>query len=235
MRLLLVEDDPRLTRLVLEGLSEDGVHVEHAPNARIGEGLALAQTYDLLILDVMLPEGHQAGFELARSLRNRRNKTPILFLTARVDMDSKLEGLDTGGDDYLTKPFDFRELRARVRTLVRRSKGQACNLIGLPHGLTLDLAACEVREGGQPVALTPREYALLECLALSAGRAYSRSSLIERAWPQDSLVELKAVDVFVSSLRRKLGEDLIDTVRGIGYRLGRLEPPTHSVHPQERP
>ena len=224
MRLLLVEDDPRLAQLVLEGLSEDGLLLEHAPNARVGESMAFAETYDLLILDVMLPEGREAGFELARRLRERRDKTPILFLTARVDMDSKLCGLESGGDDYLTKPFDFRELRARVRTLVRRSKGEASNLLALPQGLTLDLAGCEVTRGGQAIALTPREYALLECLALSAGRAYSRSSLIGRVWPEDSAAELKAVDVFVSSLRRKLGEGVIDTVRGIGYRLGRLEP-----------
>jgi DNA-binding response OmpR family regulator len=224
MRLLLVEDDPRLTRLVVEGLGEDGLIVDHAPNASVGEGMARLENYDLLVLDVMLPEGREAGFELARSLRDRRDKTPILFLTARVDMDSKLEGLEMGGDDYLSKPFDFRELRARVRALVRRSKGEAMNLLLLPQGFSLDLAAHEVSRAGERVLLTPREYALLECLALSPGRAYSRSSLIERVWPEDTEVDLKAVDVFVSTVRRKLGEDVIETVRGVGYRLGRLEP-----------
>jgi DNA-binding response OmpR family regulator len=156
-------------------------------------------------------------------LRDRSDKTPILFLTARSDMDSKLEGLDTGGDDYLTKPFDFRELRARVRALVRRSKGEASNLVNLPQGLMLDLEAHEVTRDGQHAPLTPREYTLLECLALTPGRAYSRSSLIERVWSEGSEVDFKAVDVFVSTLRRKLGADVIETVRGIGYRLGRLE------------
>jgi DNA-binding response OmpR family regulator len=224
MRLLLVEDDPRLTRLVVEGLGEDGLIVDHAPNASIGEGMARLEAYDLLVLDVMLPEGREAGFELARALRDGRDRTPILFLTARVDMDSKIQGLETGGDDYLSKPFDFRELRARVRALVRRSKGEATNLVPLPYGLMLDLAAHEVSRGGERMPLTPREYALLECLALSPGRAYSRSSLIERVWPEDTEVDLKAVDVFVSTVRRKLGEDVIETVRGVGYRLGRLEP-----------
>ncbi len=223
MRLLLVEDDPRLSRLILEGLSEDGLLIDHAPNASVGDGMARLETYDLLILDVMLPEGREAGFELARVLRDRGDKSPILFLTARDDIDSKLEGLDTGGDDYLTKPFDFRELRARVRALVRRSKGEASNLVNLPQGLMLDLGAHEVTRDGERASLTPREYTLLECLALTPGRAYTRSSLIERVWSEGSEVDFKAVDVFVSTLRRKLGAEVIETVRGIGYRLGRLD------------
>ena len=224
MRLLLVEDDPRLANVVIEGLAEDGLSVDHAPNAGIGDGMARLGQYDALMLDVMLPEGREAGFELARALRDRRDKTPILFLTARVDMDSKLEGLEAGGDDFLTKPFDFRELRARLRALVRRSKGEASNRLRLPQGLSLDLSACEVTRDGERVPLTPREYALLACLSLTPGRAYSRSSLIARVWPEDSEVDLKAVDGFVSAARRKLGEAVIETVRGIGYRLGRLEP-----------
>jgi len=223
MQVLLVEDDPRLAALIAEGLRDDGLMVDHAPNAAIGQGMAELEAYDLLILDVMLPEGPQAGFDLARALRNRRDKTPILFLTARGDMDSKLTGLDTGGDDYLTKPFDFRELRARIRAVVRRAKGEAANLIPLPRGYVLDLSAHQVLKGGQPVPLTPREYALVECLGLNPGRAYSRNSLIERVWPGESEVDTKVVDVYVSSLRRKLGEDFVETVRGLGYRLGRME------------
>jgi two-component system response regulator QseB len=138
-------------------------------------------------------------------------------------VDSKLTGLDSGGDDYLSKPFDFRELRARIRALVRRARGEATNLIPLPRGYTPDLAAHQVLKDGQPVPLTPREYALVECLGLNPGRAYSRNSLIERVWPGESEVDTKVVDVYVSSLRRKLGEDFIETVRGLGYRLGRLE------------
>lgn len=224
MRLLLVEDDPRLAKLILEGLSEDGLIVEHAPNATMGANIAELEIYDLLILDVMLPEGNDAGFALARQLRARGDHTPILFLTARADMDSKISGLETGGDDYLAKPFDFRELHARIRALVRRAKGSSSNLVMLPLGYTLDLGAREVRKDGQPIALTPREYALIECLGINAGRAYSRDALIARVWPEDTGVELKAVDVYVSTVRRKLGEAIIETVRGIGYRLGRLEP-----------
>ncbi len=224
MRLLLVEDDPRLADLIIEGLAEDGLVVEHAPSATAGDAMSGLQIYDLIVLDVMLPEGRQAGFELAKTLRDRRDNTPILFLTARADMDSRLQGLEGGGDDYLAKPFDFRELRARIRALVRRAKGGSSNLIRLPLGYTLDIAAHEISKDGKPVQLTPREYALVECFALNPGRAYSRNSLIERAWPEESDVDFKVVDVYVSTVRRKLGESMIETVRGMGYRLGRLEP-----------
>ena len=220
--MLLVEDDPRLAKLICEGLREDGLIVGHAANATLGGNIAELETFDLLILDVMLPEGSDAGFALARQLRTRGDRTPILFLTARADMDSKVAGLETGGDDYLAKPFDFRELHARIRALVRRAKGGSSNAVSLPLGYTLDLGAREVTLGGQPVALTPREYALIECFGINAGRAYSRDALIARVWPEDTNVELKAVDVYVSTLRRKLGEAMIETVRGIGYRLGRI-------------
>lgn len=223
MRILLVEDDPRLADLVIEGLADDGLLIEHAPSATVGDAMSEIQNYDLILLDVMLPEGRQAGFELAKTLRDRRDHTPILFLTARGDMDSRLEGLESGGDDYLTKPFDFRELHARVRALVRRAKGHSSNIAPLPMGYVMDIAAHEVTKEGQVIGLTPREYNLLECFALSPGRAYSRNSLIERVWPEDTSVETKVVDVFVSNLRRKLGEDVIETVRGMGYRLGRVE------------
>lgn len=223
MRILLVEDDPRMAELVVEGLAEDGMVVDHAPSATVGDAMSEMQAYDLILLDVMLPEGRQAGFILAKTLRDRRDSTPILFLTARADVDSRLEGLEGGGDDYLPKPFDFRELRARIRALVRRAKGGSTNLVPLPGGYSLDLAAHEVSKDGKPVSLTPREYALLECFALNPGRAYSRNALIERVWPEESNVDTKVVDVFVSSVRRKLGEEIIETVRGTGYRLGRLE------------
>lgn len=222
MRLLLVEDDPRVAALVTEGLGEDGLTVDHAPDAVTAEGLCALRDFDLLIVDVMLPEGPEAGFVLARTLRARRDRTPILFLTARADLDSCVTGLDTGGDDYLTKPFEFRELRARIRALVRRSVGEASNTLPLPLGYRLDLAGHQVLRDGQPVALTPREYALVECLGLNPGRAYARDSLIERVWPEDSAVDTKVVDVFVSTVRRKLGDGLIETVRGLGYRLGPL-------------
>jgi DNA-binding response OmpR family regulator len=222
MRLLLVEDDPRLSAVIIEGLGEDGLAVEHATDATTASSLCELRNYDLLLLDVMLPEGVHAGFELAKALRARQDRTPILFLTARDDLDSRVTGLDTGGDDYLTKPFAFRELRARIRALVRRSRGEAGNILPLPLEYALDLAGHRVLKAGRVVPLTPREYALIECLGLNPGRAYARDSLIERVWPEDSGVDTKVVDVFVSAVRRKLGEGVIETVRGLGYRLGPL-------------
>lgn len=223
MKLLVVEDDPRLAKLIGEGLLEDGFLVEHAANATLGENMAQMLAFDALILDVMLPEGAEAGFRLARQLRSHNNHTPILFLTARADMDSKMLGFETGGDDYLSKPFDFRELLARIHALVRRAKGGSSHLMPLPLGYSLNLKAREICHNGQAIALTPREYALIECFGINAGRAFSRNELIERVWAEESQVEQKAVDVYVSILRRKLGEAMIETVRGIGYRLGRLE------------
>jgi DNA-binding response OmpR family regulator len=223
MRLLLVEDDPRLAQLIGRGLREDGLLVEHAGSASLGSNLAEFRSYDLLLLDVMLPEGPEAGFDLARRLRARGDTTPILFLTARADTDSKVAGLEAG-DDYLAKPFDFRELLARVRALVRRSKGVASNRLPLPLGLILDLGSREIWHGPVRLELTPRQYALLECLAMQPGLAYTRAGLIERVWPGDRDVDWKVVDVYVSNLRARLGSGVIETVRGTGYRLGRLSP-----------
>lgn len=221
MRVLLVEDDPRLAKVVREGLAEDNLMVDHAPDAAAARSLAALYPYDAVLLDVMLGETSDDGFLLSREWRAAGNRTPILFLTARDDIDSKVSGLSMGGDDYLTKPFDFRELRARLTALVRRAGGLADNLVRVGDGFSLDIEAHEVRKDGATVRLTPREYALLECFALNPGRTFSRQGLIDRLWAHDRLVDEKIVDVYVASVRRKLGEDVVDTVRGAGYRLGR--------------
>ncbi|MBB6100138.1 two-component system response regulator QseB [Deinobacterium chartae] len=220
MRILLVEDDPRLSRVVLEGLSEDSLIVDHAPDMAEARALSELYPYDAVILDVMLGESSDDGFVLAREWRAAGKRTPILFLTARDDIDSKVAGLQSGGDDYLTKPFDFRELRARLQALVRRAGGHADNLLRLPGDLEVDVSSHEVSLNGSRVRLTPREYALLECLALNPGRTFTRQGLIDRLWAGDRLVEPKIVDVYVASVRRKLGEGVVETVRGAGYRLG---------------
>ncbi len=220
MRVLLIEDDQELAALLLEGLSQDGFRVEHANHAKEGFALGSLDTFAVIVLDAMLPEGSDAGFLLAQRLRQAGVDTPILFLTARADMTSKLRGLELGGDDYLAKPFDFRELRARLRSLVRRSSGRSSNRLVLPFGFTIHLETRAVFLEQQAIHLTPKEYALLEYLALNTGRIFSRENLIERIWSGDSSVSSKIVDVYVSSLRRKLHLDLIQTVRGHGYRLG---------------
>lgn len=225
MRLLLLEDDDRLRALIAAGLSEAGHSVEQVASARVGLNVAQSGRFDALILDVMLPEGNDAGFALAQALRDGGDATPILFLTARADVDSRLRGLDAGGDDYLGKPFDFRELRARLAALVRRSAGGASNMLGLPGGLRLNVLRREVKDSaGTGVPLTPREFDLLEGFALHPERAYTRDELLSRVWASQPDVESRVVDVYVGNLRRKLGEGVILTVRGHGYRLGEVEP-----------
>ncbi len=252
MRLLIVEDDPHIAELLQEGLSEDGYACDVATGARQGASLARLFPYALILLDVMLPEGADAGYELGRELRQGGVQTPILYLSARSNIEERVTGLDAGGDDYLGKPFALRELRARVRALLRRSSGLARNLLRLPGGWQMDLAGRTVwqqtetqpgadlgglggvipealeaapRQAAAPpvqAELTRREFGLLELLALHPGRAFSRQEIIERLWSGESGVEPKVIDVYVSTVRRKTAEELIDTVRGLGYRLGKM-------------
>jgi len=225
MRLMLLEDDHRLRALIAAGLQESGHSVEQVATAREGLNLAASGGFDALILDVMLQQGQDAGFQVAQRLREEGNTTPILFLTARADVESRLQGLDIGGDDYLSKPFDFRELRARLSALVRRSAGQTSNVLVLPGGFNLQLLKRQVNDpAGRSVPLTPREFELLEGFALHPERAYSREELITRVWAGQPEVESRVVDVYVGNLRRKLGENVILTVRGHGYRLGEVGP-----------
>ncbi|ULH15361.1 response regulator transcription factor [Deinococcus sp. KNUC1210] len=236
MRLLIVEDDPHIAELLQEGLSEDGYACDVATSASQGASLARLFPYALIILDVMLPEGADAGYVLGRELRGVGTQTPILYLSARSNIEERVTGLDAGGDDYLGKPFALRELRARVRALLRRSSGLARNVLRLPGGWQMDLGGRTVWNGNAPeeggttagaaapvqADLTRREFALLELLALHPGRAFSRQDIIERLWSGESGVEPKVIDVYVSTLRRKTAEELIDTVRGLGYRLGKM-------------
>ncbi|GGJ75353.1 response regulator [Deinococcus aquiradiocola] len=240
MRLLIVEDDPHIADLLLEGLGEDGYACDVATSAAQGTSLARLFPYALILLDVMLPEGHDAGFVMGRELRAEGVQTPILYLTARSNVEERVTGLDAGGDDYLGKPFALRELRARVRALLRRSSGLSRNVLQLPLGWQIDLAGRTVSRPptwddvtaaptpeSVPVQaaqaeLTRREFALLELLALHPGRAFSRQDIIERLWSGESGVEPKVIDVYVSTVRRKTAEELIDTVRGLGYRLGKM-------------
>ena len=250
MRLLIVEDDPHIADLLQEGLGEDGYACDVATSASQGASLARLFPYALIILDVMLPEGPDAGYTLGRELRGDGGQTPILYLSARSNIEERVTGLDAGGDDYLGKPFALRELRARVRALLRRSSGTARNVLRLPGGWQMDLGGRTVwqtHDADEPVPpeqtdsvqttsvqaapmqtapvqadLTRREFALLELLALHPGRAFSRQDIIERLWSGESGVEPKVIDVYVSTLRRKTAEELIDTVRGLGYRLGKM-------------
>jgi DNA-binding response OmpR family regulator len=220
MRLLIVEDDPHIAELLRDGLSEDGYEIDVAPSATVGAELAQLFPYSLLILDVMLPEGIDAGYVLGTQLRAAGVVTPILYLTARGTVADRVQGLDAGGDDYLLKPFDFTELSARVRALLRRASGNAQNTVQLPGGWVMDLAGRDLYRAGVRADLARREFGLLELLALNPGRAFTRDEIIDRLWSGEANVESKVIDVYVSIIRRKTDDTLIVTLRGTGYRLG---------------
>jgi DNA-binding response OmpR family regulator len=225
MRILVVEDEPRMAALLRQGLAEEGHAVSVALEGRGGLGMAEEGAFDLLILDVMLPG--MSGFEIARSLRARRNQTPILMLTARDTALDIVTGLDLGADDYLTKPFSFEVLLARVRAVSRRGPIPRTVLLQAA-GLVMNPATREVTRGDRRIDLTRTEFAILEMLMRRAGRVLSRESLIVGVWGSDADIESNTLDAFVRLLRSKVEEPgqerLIRTVRGIGYTLGGVSP-----------
>ena len=221
MRILLIEDDRKAAKLLAKGLREEGFVVDVAPTGEEGEEQAVVNEYDVIVLDWLLPG--KDGIAVCRSLRGRDASTPILMLTARDSLADRVSGLSTGADDYLTKPFAFAELLARIRALLRRSRNARPAVLRVSD-LTLDPASRRVTRGGVPVTLTSKEYAILEVLMRSAEEIVSRTHLVERVWHEASEVLDNLVDVHVSHLRKKIdhGESpaLIHTVRGFGYRLG---------------
>ncbi len=217
MRLLLVEDDEMIAAAMQDGLRQAGYTVDWARDGREAE-LAVADAgYDLLLLDLGLPR--KSGLEVLRGVRARGNPVPVLIVTARDAVSDRVEGLDAGADDYLIKPFDFDELGARVRALLRRRAGRAEPL--LRHaGLTLNPATHEVALNGNLVALSGREFALLEMLMQRPGALLSRTQLEEKLYGWGEEIESNTIEVYIHSLRRKLGPGFIRTVRGVGYGLG---------------
>jgi DNA-binding response OmpR family regulator len=221
MRILLVEDDRKAARVLEKGLKEDGFVVDVAHTGDDGETQAAVKDYDVIVLDWLLPG--KPGIDVCRALRAAGVATPILILTARDALADRVAGLDAGADDYLTKPFAFAELLARIRALLRRAASGRPAVLKVAD-LTLDPATHRVTRGQRRIALTPREYALLEYLARHAGRVVTRTELGEHVWEAEYDTLTNLVDVHVSHLRRKIDEGervpLIHTVRGRGYRLG---------------
>ncbi len=214
MRLLLVEDDPMVGEAVREGLRLEGYAVDWVRDGKAAEAALAANAFALVLLDLGLPR--KDGIEVLRGLRSRRDATPVLILTARDTVKQRIEGLDAGADDYLVKPFDLDELSARVRALLRRASGRAAPVI--EHGrVSVDPAAREVRVDGAPVALSAREYALVEALTERPGIVLSRAQLEERLYGWGEEVSSNAIEVHIHNLRRKLGDDVIRNVRGVGY------------------
>ncbi len=216
MRLLLVDDEERLAAAVSRGLAAEGFVVQVAASGPEGLELARHGDFDVVVLDVMLPG--LSGYEVVRRLRAERNWVPVLMLSAKDGEHDQADGLDEGADDYLTKPFSFVVLLARLRALLRRG-ATARPAIVTAGDLSLDPASREVRVAGEPVQLTPREYLLLEYLIRNAGRVVGKFELLDHVWPAGSDAAPNAVEVYVGYLRRKLGARRVVTVRGLGYRL----------------
>lgn len=221
MQILLVEDDDRVARFIAKGLGEAGHLTEHAADGREGMLKAAAETYDVLILDRMLP--YVDGLTILQTLRATENHVPVLILSALSHVDERVKGLRAGGDDYLTKPFALSELVARVEILGRRKAVPAEHALLTVAGLEVDLLAHEVRRMGRRIDVTPREFRILEYLARNAGRVVTRSMLLEAVWDYHFDPQTNIIDQHVSKLRQKidLGFDrsLIETVRGSGYRM----------------
>jgi len=220
MRVLVVEDNPRMASVIRQGLAENGYAVDVARTGHDGENMAAAQLYDAVILDVMLPD--QDGVRACANLRRRGVGTPILMLTALSRISDKVKGLDAGADDYLTKPFEFDELLARLRALLRR--GQASESAHLKFAdLEIDLLARKASRGGQEILLTAKEFALLEYFMRKPDRVLTRIDIGEHVWDMNFDPDSNVIDVYVSMLRRKLDKGfdkrLIHTVIGAGYKL----------------
>ncbi|MCB1001702.1 MAG: response regulator transcription factor [Acidimicrobiales bacterium] len=219
MRILVVEDEPLIARALVDGLRGEGYAVDHTARGDEAVWMATEQAYDAILLDVMLPGMN--GYLVCRTLRQQGTTTPIVMLTAKDGEYDQAEGLDTGADDYVTKPFSFVVLLARLRAVMRR--GQAARLPVLRvGGLELDPSDHRVTRDGVPIEVTPREFSLLRYLMHHAGRAVTKQELVEGVWGDDE-IDANVVQVYVGYLRRKVDEPFgtatIQTVRGVGYRV----------------
>jgi two-component system OmpR family response regulator len=220
MRFLLIEDDEKIGSFIAQGLRQEGHAVDWSRNGEEGLGFALDGHFDAAIVDLMLPG--RDGLGLIRELRERRHKVPIIILSAKSDVEDRVKGLSVGADDYLTKPFSFAELLARLHALVRRSSASSETVRTLSfEDLTLDLESRRVTRGGQSIELQAREFALLVYLLRNVGRVLSKTMILEHVWNYSFDPQTNVVDVLVSRLRRKIDRDfpvkLIQTLRGVGY------------------
>ena len=219
MNVLVVEDEKDVAGLIRKGLEEQGFQVEVSHDGHEAFSLATTRQYDAIVLDIMLPG--RDGLSILSSLRKKRNTVPVILLTARSELDERVEGLDLGADDYLTKPFYVEELVSRLRAVVRRTSGDQLSILQAGD-LAVNFITREVKRGDRPVRLTAREFGLLEYLMRSPGRVYTRTQIIEHVWGYDFDPNTNLVDVYVQRLRKKIrgysNDDLIETVRGVGYR-----------------
>ena len=218
MRILVIEDERKVARFIQAGLEEEHYLVDISHDGEKGESMALSGNYDLIVLDVMLPK--KDGIEVTRRIRKEKSTVPILMLTAKTSTADKVEGLDSGADDYLTKPFAFAELLARVRSLLRRGGAEKSTVLSLAD-LELDTVSHKAKRAGRMIDLTMKEYALLEFFLRNKDRVLSRTIISEHIWEYNFDTGTNLIDVYVNHLRNKIDagfeKKLIQTVRGVGY------------------
>ena len=217
MRVLLVEDDGMIGESVRTALRQSGFAVDWVRDGEAADATLASERFDVVLLDLGLPR--RDGIELLKTLRGRGDRTPVIVLSARDALASRVGGLDAGADDYLLKPFELDELLARMRAVMRRHDGRAASAVQV-NDVVLDAATRQVTRGGVPVPLSAREFALLEALMARPGAILSRAQLEDRLYGWGDQIDSNAISVFIHQLRRKLGEDFIQTVRGVGYYVG---------------
>jgi len=219
MNVLVVEDEKKVANSIRKGLEERGFQVEVCHDGDKAYTLVTTRQYDVIVLDIMLPG--RDGLSILRNLRKQKNCVPVILLTARSELDERVEGLDLGADDYLTKPFYVEELVSRIHALLRRTSGEQLSILQTGE-LLVNLITREVRRGDVAIRLTNREFGLLEYLMRSPGRVFTRMQIIEHVWGYDFDPQTNLVDTYIKRLRKKLrrdsGDDIIETVRGVGYR-----------------
>lgn len=219
MRILLIEDDMVLGAALRDQLVDDGHSVDWAQRLDAAHTAMASVSYDLVLLDLMLPDGR--GIPFLKRLRAEGDNQPVIILTALDQVSDRIEGLNAGADDYLVKPFDLAELSARIGSVARRYAGNPNPILSLGP-LQIDFASRRIQRGGHPVTLTAREWALMEALLSRPGQLFSKTQLEEKLYAFDSEVESNTIEVHISRLRKKLGADIIETERGLGYRLGQV-------------
>jgi two-component system copper resistance phosphate regulon response regulator CusR len=217
MRILVVEDELKIANSLNKGLSAEGYVIDVASDGDQAETLMDANSYDLVLLDWMIPGKHD-GPALVKIWRDARVQAPILMLTARGTIGDRVEGLDAGADDYLPKPFSFDELLARVRALLRRPKAHNGNVFKVGP-ISLDVVAKTIMKSGKPVHLTAKEFQLLEYLMRHKGEVVSKDQILDHVWDDEDRVQHNTVETFVATVRKKIGEAIIQTVRGYGYKV----------------
>lgn len=218
MKILVVEDEKDLNKIIVKHLLKQDFIVDYAYNGLEALDFVAYTKYDLIILDIMMPE--MDGFEFAKKIRDEENDTPILFLTAKDTIEDRVRGLDLGGDDYLIKPFDFKELLARIRAIVRRKNGESSNIIRI-FDLSVDINKKQVKRGSKLIDLTAKEYQVLEYLLRNKNQILTRENIRDGVWPYDSSAESNVIDVLIKNIRKKIdienSNKLITTKRGLGY------------------